>query len=245
MPLKKQPHLTKGSTRSDVFPPAFPLPSEEKTKLEVVLKCDSKGSIEAITTLFANLILPEMEIRLIHTGVGAVTKQDLLMALSGSRLVLAYEVGVAPRLEQWIKGKGVEVRLYNVIYKIVDDLKELARDLAPAEPEETVTGTCKVIAIFKSSKGVILGCEVQEGTVQVGKSFRVVTAMGPVHSSRIESLQVDKNPVKEARSGQQVGVKISGFTGARAGDFIECFDPSPSRKKGWSPEGRIINLKAS
>jgi len=244
MPLRKQ-HLQKSPARNDFFQPGRPLPTGEKTKLEVVLKCDSKGSVEAITALLANLRLPKLEIDLIQAGVGAVTKQDLLLALTGSRLVLAYGVGVAPRLEQWIKERGVEIRLYNVIYRIVDDLKEIARDLAPAEPEETVTGTCKVIAIFKSGKGVILGCEVQQGAVQVGKSFRIVTAMGPVHSARIESLQVDKNPVREARSGQRVGVKVAGFTGARVGDFIECFDPSAPRKTGWRPEGGIINLKAS
>jgi translation initiation factor IF-2 len=165
------------------------------------------------------------------------------MALGGSRLVVGFTVGVSPRLEQWVKEHGVEVRLYDVIYRLADDLKNIARSLAVLEPEDKVTGKCQVIARFKSVKGgVILGCEVVEGTVQVGKNFRVVTAMGPVHSSRIESLQIEKQNVKEARSGQQVGVKVAGFTEGKPGDFIECYEVVPSRKTSWMPKGSIIRI---
>ncbi|MFZ2445548.1 MAG: hypothetical protein WAW37_04255 [Syntrophobacteraceae bacterium] len=246
MPHRKHSHqLQKGPAGSGVMATGFAMPGEGKRTLDVVLKCDSTGSVEAISASLAKLRSPEADVKLIHAGVGAVTKQDLLMALTGSKLVLGFEVGVAPKLEQWVKEHGVEVRLYNVIYKLIEDLGEIIRNLVPAEPEETITGKCKVIATFKSSKGVILGCEVREGAVQVGKNFRIVAAMGPVHSSRIESLQVDKNPVKEARQGQQVGVKVAGYTGAKEGDYIECFETTSARKATWSPEGRIVHLETS
>ncbi len=221
------------------------MPAEVKNHLDIVLKCDSMGSLEAIAAAISKMKLPEAEIRLIHGGVGTISKQDLLMALSGSKLILGFQVQVAPKLDQWVKEHGVEVRLYNVIYKLFEDLKEIAQRLEQPEPEETVTGKCKVIAVFKAKKGEVLGCEVEEGAVQVGRNFRVVSAMGPVHSSRIESLQVEKNPVKEARYGQQVGVQVAGYMGAKVGDYIECFETVPPKRKAWSPEGRILHMEAS
>jgi translation initiation factor IF-2 len=227
------------------FPADFGVPGREKKKLEIVLKCDSAGSAEAVASLLAGMNIPETEIRVIHSGVGAVSKQDLLMALTGSGLVVGFNVGVAPKLEQWVKEHRVEVRLYNVIYRLADDLRATARDLVPEEPDETITGKCRIIAIFKSSKGVVFGCEVLEGSLQVGKNLRMITAMGPVHSSRIESLQVEKKPVREARPGQQVGVKVPGFTEAKEGDFIECYETASPRKKTWVPDGRIVHLESS
>jgi translation initiation factor IF-2 len=227
-------------------PVDFGTPSVDKPKLQIVLKADSMGSAEAITAMLASTKIPEADIKVIHSGVGAVSKQDLLMAQTGSSLVVGFNVGVAPRLDQWVKEHGVEVRIYDVIYKLAEDLGAIARGLVVPEPEEKITGKCEVIATFKSVKGgMILGCEVVEGSVQVGRSFRVVTAMGPVHSARIESLQIEKQAVKEARPGQQVGVKVAGFSDAKAGDFIECYEVPPSpRKSGWTPKGNIVHLKA-
>lgn len=246
MPARKRPHkVATEPGRSQSVPAGFAAPGEEKKRLDLVFKCDSMGSLEAVSAVISKMKLPEAEIKVIHEGVGTISKQDLLMALAGSRLVLGFQVQVAPRLDQWVKEHGVEVRLYNVIYQLIEDLKEIAQQLVQPEPEETVTGKCKVIAVFKSKKGEVLGCEVETGTLQVGKNFRVVTAMGPVHSSRIESLQIEKNPVKEARYGQQVGVKVAGYMGAKVGDYIECFETGPPKKRMWSPEGRILHLEAS
>jgi translation initiation factor IF-2 len=227
-------------------PLQFASRGEGRPTIEIVLKCDTMGSVEAVSALLANLKVSEAQIKVIHSGVGNISKQDLLMALTGGRLVIGFNVGVALKLQQWVKEHGVEVRLYEVIYKLADDLKAIAQSLAPVETEEKVTGKCEVIATFKSKKGgVILGCEVVEGTVQVGKHFRVVTAMGPAYSARIESLQVDKQPVKEARAGQQVGVQVSGSTHGKVGDFIECFDVTPPKKTAWTPRGKIMHLESS
>jgi translation initiation factor IF-2 len=245
MPHRKRSQTTKSIKESAHYPADFGVQGEDRRKFDIVLKSDSVGSAEAVSALLTNMKIPEAELRVIHSGVGAVSKQDLLMALSGSQLVVGFNVGVAPKLEQWVKEHGVEVRLYNVIYRLADDLREIVRDSVPTEPEETVTGKCRIIAVFKSSKGVVFGCEVLEGALQVGKSLRMVTAMGPVHSSRIESLQVEKKPVREARPGQQVGVKIPGFTEAKEGDFIECYETTTSKKKMWSPAGRIVHLESS
>ncbi len=215
----------------------------QRQAIDLVLKCDTVGSVEAVSTLVSKLETPEAQIKIIRSGVGNITKEDLLMALSGSRLVLGFNVEVAPRLEQWVKEHSVEIRLYKVIYRLAEDLRAIAQSMVPAQREDKIIGKCEVIATFKSKKGgIILGCEVVEGMLQVGKRFRVVTAMGPVHSSRIESLQIEKHPVKEARVGQQVGVQVLGSTLGKVGDFIECYDEIVRRKEKWSPRGDIIHI---
>jgi len=236
----------KDSKQTGHSPPGLAAQSGEKQIIKLVLKCDVVGSVEAVSALLANLKMPEADVDVIHSGVGNITKQDLLMALTGSRLVIGFNVKVAPKLEQWVKEHGVEVRLYDVIYRLAEDLKVIGRSLAPVESEEKVTGKCEVIATFKSKKGgVILGCEVVEGSIQIGKHFRVVTAMGPVHSGRIESIQVEKQAIREARVGQQVGVQVSGSTLGKVGDFIECYDEITTRKKTWSPRGDIIHIRST
>jgi translation initiation factor IF-2 len=244
MPTTK--HTRKPSKDVTHAPLEFPADSAEREKLEIVLKCDTMGSVEAVSALLGNLKLSTAQIKPIYSGVGNVSKQDLLMALTGSRLVVGFNVGVAPKLEQWVKEHGVEVRLYDVIYKLADDLKAIADSLAPVETEEKITGKCEVIATFKSKKGgVILGCQVVEGTVQVGKNFRVITAMGPVHSARVESLQIERQQVKEARAGQQVGVQVSGSPQGKVGDFIECYDVLTPKKEAWTPRGKIAHIGSS
>jgi translation initiation factor IF-2 len=241
---KKRSHKTSKETRH--APLEFADRSEGRAKIELVLKCDTMGSVEAISALLGNLKIPEAEVELIQSGVGNIAKQDLLMALTGSRLVIGFNVGVTPKLEQWVKEHGVEVRLYDVIYRLAEDVKAIAQNVAPVETEERVIGKCEVIATFKSKKGeVILGCEVVDGAVQVGKHFRVVTAMGPVHSARIESLQIDKRQVKEARAGQQVGVEVSGSTLGKVGDFIECYNEIIPKRARWTPRGSIMHMGSS
>lgn len=105
-------------------------------------------------------------------------------------------------------------------------------------------GKAKVIALFKSSRrDIILGCEILEGTLRQGQTFRVIAAMGPVYTGRIESLHIEKDEVRSARAGQQVGLKISGFNKARVGDHVEAFEVSVAKKeKRWQPSGGILRL---
>lgn len=214
-------------------------------KLEIVLKCDSIGSVEAVEMILAKLKVPGVQVRVIHSGVGAVGKSDLMMALNGSRLVVGFNVGVMPKLEQWLKEHGVEVRLYQVIYKLVDDIRKTAESLTAPEPEEKVTGRAKVIALFKSAhKSIILGCEVLEGVISIGSMFRVISAMGPIYVGRVASLHIQQDAVKEARAGRQVGIKIAEFSQARIGDQVECFEKLSGKKhQPWRPVGEILHFK--
>jgi len=215
---------------------------DKKRKLEIVLKCDSVGSLEAVVSSLKTLEHPEVEITPIHTGIGGISKSDLLMALTGSRLVVGFNVTLLPKMEQLSKEKGVEIRLYEVIYKLSEDLNKIARSLVHHDEEEKITGKAKVIALFKSSrKGIILGCEVLEGILARGKNFRVISAMGQVYSGKIESLHIEKDAVKEAKVGQKVGLKISDFDKAKMGDLVETYEKAkPETNARWHPKGRVF-----
>lgn len=221
-----------------------PSREEHRKKLEIVLKCDFVGSKEALVSALATIDIPAVEIRVIHAGVGPVSKSDLIMAMTGSRLVTGFNVDIMPGAGDLAKEYGVEVRLYNVIYRLMDDVKQIARNLVPAEPEERITGKAEVIELFKSSrKGVILGCEVKEGSLVTGKNFRIIAAMGPIYTGKIESLHIEQNAVKEAGAGQQVGLKLSEFNKAKVGDLIECFQTvRPQSHAAWTPKTGVYRF---
>ena len=215
----------------------------KKKKLEIVLKSDSTGSEEAVVTSVSSIQIPEIELKVIHSDVGSITKSDLLLALTASKLVLGFNVGVVPKIESLCREQGIEVRLYDVIYSLTNDLQSIANSLVTTEEkEEKITGKAKVIALFKSSrKGIILGCEVLEGTLSVGKRFRIVSAMGPVYTGQIESLHIQKDRVKEAHPHQQVGLKVTGLKKAGIGDLVECFEiAKTSSGKIWQPTGGVF-----
>jgi translation initiation factor IF-2 len=212
--------------------------------LEVVLKCDSAGGVEAVSEAVSRMTIPEVGVAVISRGVGAVSKSDVLMAETASRLIVGFQVGTVPGLEQVLREHRVELRLYDVIYRLTDDLKAIAEGLIPVAPEEEITGSGKVVALFKSSrKGIIIGCEVDSGYLVVGQHFRIISDMGPVYSGIIASLHIGNNAVQKATPGQKAGIRIKDFNRARLGDLVESYKPLPQRKPtAWQPAGRILRI---
>jgi translation initiation factor IF-2 len=213
-----------------------------RNKLEIVLKCDVAGTAEAISASLSEIKVSGVQIDLIQTGIGNVSKSDVLMARTGSKLVIGFNVDVMPKLKQEIKEFGVEVRLYDTIYKLTADIRKIAECFNIAGLEEKIIGKARVIATFKPSvKGMIIGCEVLEGTIELGRDFRVITAMGPAYFGKITSLQIEKQNVRSGKPGQQVGIKLVGWNKARVDDLVECFESRQPKGGGpWKPRSGII-----
>ncbi|MBF0558826.1 MAG: hypothetical protein HQL08_08600 [Nitrospirae bacterium] len=214
----------------------------KKPKLEIVLKCDSAGSLEAVKNSLEALTTPDVEISVIHSGVGVISKSDVLYAETASRLIIGFQVEVMPAMDKTLREHGVEVRLYEVIYKLIDDIKAIAGDFVPHYPQERIIGSGRIIALFKSSrKGIIIGCEIAEGFFAVGERFRIISAMGPVYTGTIESLHIGDAAVQKASAGQQAGIRIKHFSSAIIGDLVESFRPPPTAKPStWEPTGQIF-----
>ena len=211
-------------------------------KLELVLKCDVAGTAEAIAASLSEIEVPGVQIDIIQTGIGNVTKSDVLMARTGSKLVIGFNVDTMPKLKQEIKEFGVEVRLYDTIYKLTADIRKIAKSFNITDSEEKITGKAKVIATFKSSsKGMVIGCEVLEGAIELGKDFRVITAMGPAYFGKITSLQIERRNVKAGKPGQQVGIQLVGWNKARVDDLVECFESQQPKRGGpWKPSSGVV-----
>jgi translation initiation factor IF-2 len=193
-------------------------------KLDLVLKTDSMGTREAIVSAIEALDVPDIVVEA-HADVGHISKSDLFLAETGSRLVMGFNVKVLPKISALAKERQVEVRLYDVIPNLLEDLKELIGSLTLPEEKEEVIGKAKVIALFPGGKdAIILGCQVLEGSLALGQKFRIVSAPGIVYTGNLDSLHIENNAVKEARAGQQVGLKITGFKRGRIGDVVECLD---------------------
>jgi translation initiation factor IF-2 len=229
------------------IPHAVPSIRSGQNKLEVVLKCDVAGTAEAIGASLAEINVSGIQIDLIQIGIGNVSKSDVLMARTGSKLVLGFNVDIVPKLEQEIKDFGVEVRLYDTIYKLTEDMRKIAQSFIFKEPEEKISGKAKVIATFKTShKGMIIGCEVYEGSIEIGKDFRVITAMGPAYFGKITSLQIERHSVKVGKPGQQVGIKLEGWNKAKVGDLVECYESLPQKGgRPWQPHSGIVRIMSS
>lgn len=216
----------------------------KKPTLEIVLKCDSDGSIEAIAAALSRINLPEADLAIIHSGIGNIHKSDIQLAETGSRLIAGFQVGVETGMEKLPGESGVEVRLYDVIYRLTEDIKIIAKSIIPFVPEEHIIGTARVIAIFKSSrKGIIIGCEVLNGHLAHGQHFRIISAMGPVYAGTIESMQREKNVIQKALPGQQVGIKIRNFNRSRTGNLVESYRAAPLKEiHQWKPRGGIFRI---
>lgn len=217
---------------------------DTKPKLEFVLKCDSAGSMEAVTAAALKIVQPEVTINIIHSGIGDINGSDILIAETGSRLVAGFQVGVLPGIDRELKAHAVEARLYDVIYKLTDDIRDISESFMPPAAQEEILGTAKVIALFKSSrKGIIIGCEVMNGHLTVGRDFRIISAIGPVYAGTIESIHIETNTVQKVTPGQKAGIKIKDFNKVKIGDIVESYRP-PSQKKtrAWQPAGGIIRI---
>jgi translation initiation factor IF-2 len=213
---------------------------ESPKVLELVLKADEAGTLEAAEKTLLQIDVPGVTNRIIHKGVGSVSQSDLLMAQTASRLVVGFNSGVAPSLKKHIQDTGVEVRLYDVIYTLSKDIEEICQRLIPSRPNDTIIGNAEIIATFKAGKGMIIGCRITDGTIALGKHFRIISAMGPVYTGTVESLQIENKAVREGHMGQQVGIHLPDWKKAKIGDYVECFEKNRSGNREWEPKPGIF-----
>ena len=217
---------------------------EQPPTLSLVVKGDTDGCEEAVCTTLMTISVPGIALEILHKGVGDICNNDVLTAAGGSRLVVGFNVGVLPGVNELCRKLDVEIRLYSVIYQLQKDIAAIAESLLPRKAEEKILGSARVIALFKSSrKGIILGCQVEQGRLQIGDRFRVFAAMGPVYTGVIESLQIERDAVTKGMAGQQVGLKIKDFKAVKIGDNVESFLVIPPPPQGkWAPSGKILQF---
>lgn len=198
--------------------------AEEVQTLNLILRADTRGSIEAIEKELTKLEHPEIRLRILQRSVGGVTEGDILLAEASQAVVIAFNVVPDDNARMKAENSGVEIRRYSIIYKIADDLKAAMEGMLKPEEREVQLGRVLVQMTFKISRvGVIAGCRVLQGTVERNARTRVIRDNTIVGDYRIDTLRRDKDDAKEVREGYECGIKLKGFNDIKEADLLEVY----------------------
>ena len=197
----------------------------QRTELPLVVKADVQGSVETLRVVLAKLGSEEVSVSVKHIAVGGINESDVALAEATGAIILGFNVTSSSRARQLAEAKGIDIRLYEVIYQLTDDVSKAAKGLLAPEIKLEVLGHAEVRAVFKISKvGMVAGCYVTDGVIERNAQIRV-TRDGIVveKDRRLEQLKRFKDDAKEVRAGQECGMKIVGYDDIRAGDVLECY----------------------
>jgi translation initiation factor IF-2 len=191
--------------------------------LRIVLKCDAQGSLEALVGSLKQIESKKVNLELIHSAVGPISESDILLASASNAVVVGFNVKVENMAVSAAKAEGVQVKLYSIIYELLDQIKEAMAGLLEPEHRETVIGHAEVKQVFELSKGIVAGCLVTNGRIARAARARVLRKRQPVYDGGISTLRRFQDDVKEVRSGLECGIKLGDFNEYQVGDVIECY----------------------
>jgi translation initiation factor IF-2 len=192
--------------------------------LNIIIKGDVHGSIEALAESLHSLSTDEVKLNVIHIGVGDITETDVMLASASKAIVTGFNVRLTPPAAKLAEKEGVETRLYNVIYEAISDVKTAMEGLLEPELREAVLGRAEVIELFNISRlGIVAGCRVNSGRILRASSVRVIRNNRTIHEGGINSLRRFSNDVREVASGQECGILVDGFNDFEPGDIIESY----------------------
>jgi translation initiation factor IF-2 len=212
----------RGATLEELF---RGLEAGEVQELNLVVKADVQGSVEAVVSELAKLKHPEVQVSVIHTGVGAITENDVMLASASKAIVVGFNVRPNADARALAEREGVQIRTYQVIYKLTEDIEQaLVGMLRPEHVEETI-GEAEVRELFRISRlGVIAGCYVTNGVVRRNARVRVVREGVVVYETGVASLKRFKDDVREVAAGFECGIQLEGFNDIKQGDVLEFFE---------------------
>ena len=199
--------------------------TKKVTNLQLVVKADVQGSAEAIVQAVEKLGNDEVRVRVLHSGVGAITETDVSLAEASEAHIIGFNVRANAPARSAANQKGMEIRYYSVIYSLVDDIRAAASSLLAAEVKETFIGTAEILEVFKiTGSGMVAGCRVTDGSVRRSAGVRLLRDNIVIHEGRLKTLKRFKDEVNEVVSGQECGMAFENYANFRKGDFIEVFE---------------------
>ncbi len=190
----------------------------------LIIKADVQGSLEAILGSLDKLGTDEVTARILHAGVGGISESDVTLAEGFNAAIIGFNVRAHKEAASAAKRNGIEIRYYNIIYDLVDDVKKAMSGLLAPTLRETMLGNALILEVFNISKvGKVAGCRVTDGTVERGANVRLIRDNVVVHEGKLSTLKRFKDEVKEVASGQECGMAFENYGDMRAGDVIECY----------------------
>ena len=192
-------------------------------EFNIVLKSDVHGSLEAIQGMLNKLTSAEVKNKIIHSAVGGITENDVMLAHTSKGIVIGFNVRPDSNAAAKAKQLGVDVRTYSIVYEMVDEIRKAMTGLLTPQVVEKVTGSAEVRNIFSIPKGVIAGCIVKQGKVQRSNMLRLVREGKIIYEGKVGSLKRFKDDAKEVAEGFECGIGIENFNDIKVGDTIESF----------------------
>jgi translation initiation factor IF-2 len=201
-------------------------------ELNIILKGDVDGSVEALSDSFSKLSTEEIQINIIHKGVGAITETDVMLASASDAIIIGFNVRPAGNARQLADKEEIDIRNYSIIYDAIDDLKDAMEGMLSPEMKEEITGTAEVRELFKISKvGTIAGCMITDGKIIRNNRVRIIRDGVVVYTGELAALKRFKDDVKEVSKGYDCGIQIKGYNDIQQGDLIEGFQEVAVKKK--------------
>ena len=199
------------------------LAAGQRPVLNMVLKCDVQGSCEALVTSLKQIDSKKIDLEIVHAAVGPITDSDVLLATASNAVIVGFNVKTEASAAGVAKREGVQIKLYSIIYELIDQVKEAMAGLLEPETRETAIGHAEVKKVFELSKGLVAGCLVTDGRIARNARARVLRGRQPIYDGGLATLRRFTDDVKEVRSGLECGIKLGDFTEYEVGDIIECY----------------------
>ena len=201
-------------------------------ELNIILKGDVDGSVEALTDSFQKLSTEEIQVNIIHKGVGAITESDVLLASASDAIIIGFNVRPMGNARQIADKEEIDIRMYSIIYAAINDLKDAMEGMLSPEMKEEITGNAEIRETFKISKiGTIAGCMVTSGKIYRNSGVRLIREGVVVYTGELASLKRFKDDVKEVAKGYDCGIQIKNYNDIKEGDVIESFHEVAVKKK--------------
>ena len=223
---KDQERIRKNKAKASVtLDDLFNKIGEGLKEINVIIKADVNGSAEAVRNSLEKINVEGVKINVIRSSVGAITESDIVLAQASNAIIIGFNVRPQNRIKDKAKEAGVEIRLYDIIYKVVEEMEAAMRGMLDPEYEEHILGTAQIKQIFKFSKvGNIAGSPVIDGIIKRDSKARVIRDGVVIYDGKIGSLQREKDSVKEVKKGFECGITIEGFNDIKVGDEIESYE---------------------
>ena len=197
--------------------------ADQKKVLQIVLKADMQGSLEAIIGTLSDIPQDKIDLKIIHSAVGPVTESDVLLASASDAVIIGFGVKVENSASNAARKEGVQIKLYSIIYELVDQIREAMAGLLDPEVRESMLGHAEVKQIFELSKGTVAGCLVTDGRILRTGRARVLRGRQAVYDGNVSTLRRFTEDVKEVRNGLECGIRLGDYSEYEVGDIIECY----------------------
>jgi len=207
----------------------------EVKELNLIIKGDVQGSIEALKKAVEDIVHPEVKVKVIHAAVGGITESDVNLAATANAIIIGFNVRPEPKAQELAEHLGVDIKLYSIIYEVIDDVKKALIGMLQPEIKEKILGRAEVRAVFKISKiGTVAGCYVLNGVIsRASDGIRVIRDNIVVYEGKIGSLKRFKEDVREVQAGYECGIAIENFNDIKEGDILENYILEKIQVKGF------------